>query len=90
VKGCGCGHGVSALADRLQRPRTRRGQPCHHLGEHVDGVIRVVTLATLLGTLVACRRCQRRPGLDPFPIITRWSAVGLGLGVAIELLSAVS
>jgi hypothetical protein len=60
------------------------------LGEHVDGVIRVVTLATLLGTLVAYRRYQRRPGLDPFPIITRWSAVGLGLGVAIELLSAVS
>jgi hypothetical protein len=58
------------------------------LGEHVDGVIRVVTLATLLGTLVAYRRYQRRPGLDPFPMITRRSAVGLG--VAIELLSAVS
>jgi hypothetical protein len=60
------------------------------LGEHVDGVIRVVTLATLLGTIVAYRRYQRRPALDPFPIVARWSVVGLGLGVAIELLSAVS
>jgi hypothetical protein len=60
------------------------------VGEHLDGVIRVVTLFTLLGTIVAYRRDQRRPGLDPFPIITRWSAVGLALGVAIELLRAVS
>jgi hypothetical protein len=60
------------------------------VGEQLDGVIRVVTLFTLLGALVAYRRYQRRPGLDPFPIITRWSAVGLGLGVAIELLRAVS
>lgn len=60
------------------------------LGEHVDGVIRVVTLFTLLGTIPAYRRWRRRPGLDPFPIITRWSAVGLGLGAAIELLRALS
>ncbi len=60
------------------------------VGEHLDGVIRVVTLFTLLGTIVAYRRYQRRTGLDPFPIITRWSTVGLGLGVAIELLRAVS
>jgi hypothetical protein len=53
-------------------------------------VIRVVTLFTLLGTIVAYRRYQRRPGLDPFPITARWSAVGLGLGVAIELLRAAS
>jgi hypothetical protein len=60
------------------------------VGEHADRVIRVVTLATLLGSIAAHRRYQRRPGLDPFPIITRWSAVGLALGVAIELLRAVS
>ena len=60
------------------------------VGEHLDGVIRVVTLFTLLGTTVAYRRYQRRPGLDPFPIIARWSAVGLGIGVAIELLRAIS
>jgi hypothetical protein len=60
------------------------------VGEHLDGVIRVVTLFTLLGTIVAYRRYQRRPGLDPFPIIARWSAVGLGIGVAIELLTAIS
>jgi hypothetical protein len=60
------------------------------VGEHLDGVIRVVTLFTLLGTIVAYRRYQRRPGLDPFPIIARWSAVGLGIGVAIELLRAIS
>jgi hypothetical protein len=60
------------------------------LGEHVDGVIRVVTLGTLLGTLVAYRRNQRRPGLDPLPIITRWSAVGLIIGLVIEAISALS
>ena len=60
------------------------------VGEHLDGVIRVVTLGTLLGTIVAYRRYERRPGLDPFPIISRWSAVGLGLGAAIELFRAVS
>jgi hypothetical protein len=60
------------------------------VGEQLDGVIRVVTLFTLLGALVAYRRYQRRPGLDPFPIITRWSAVGLGAGIAIELWRAVS
>jgi hypothetical protein len=60
------------------------------VGEHADRVIRVVTLFTLLGTIVAYRRNERRPGRDPFPIITRWSAVGLGLGVAIELWRAVS
>jgi hypothetical protein len=60
------------------------------LGEHVDGVIRVVTLATLLGTLVAYRRYQRRPGLDPFPIITRWSAVGMLVGLVLEAISAIS
>jgi hypothetical protein len=49
-----------------------------------------VTLVTLLGTVVAYRRYQRRPGVDPFPIITRWSAVGLGVGIAIELWRAVS
>jgi hypothetical protein len=53
-------------------------------------VIRVVTLFTLLGTIVAYRRYQRRPGLDHFPIIARWSAVGLGIGVAIEVLRAIS
>jgi hypothetical protein len=51
------------------------------VGEHLDGVIRVVTLFTLLGTIVAYRRYQRRPGLDPFPITARWWAVG----IAIEL-----
>ena len=60
------------------------------LGEHADGVIRVVTLATLLGSIAAYRRYQRRPELDPFPIITRWSAAGLGAGIAIELWGAVS
>jgi hypothetical protein len=60
------------------------------VGEHLDGVTHVATLFTLLGTIVAYRRYQRRPGLDPFPIVSRWSAVGLALGVAIELLRAVS
>ena len=60
------------------------------LGEHVDGVIRVVTLVTLLGTIVAYRRYQRRPGLDPFPIITRWSAAGLLVGVVIEAIRGLS
>jgi hypothetical protein len=49
-----------------------------------------VAVFTLFGTVVAYRRYQRRSGLDPFPIITRWSAVGLGVGIAIELWRAVS
>jgi hypothetical protein len=49
-----------------------------------------VTVFTLLGTIVAYRRDQRRPRLDPCPIIPRWSAVGLGAGIAIELWRAVS
>jgi hypothetical protein len=49
-----------------------------------------VALVTPPGTIVAYRRYQPRPGLDPAPIITRWSAVGLSLGIAIELLRAVS
>jgi hypothetical protein len=60
------------------------------LGEHVDGVIRVVTLFTVVGTIVAYRRYQRRPGRDPFPVIARWSAVGLLAGVLIEAARAVS
>jgi hypothetical protein len=60
------------------------------VGEHLDGVIRVVTLFTLLGTIVAYRRYQRRPSLDPFLITARWSAVGLAAGIAIELWRVVS
>ncbi len=56
------------------------------LGEHLDGVIRIVTLFTLLGTMIAYRRYQRHPSLDPFPIVTRWSIAGLSLGVLVEVL----
>ena len=60
------------------------------LGEHTDGVIRVVTLFTLIGTIVAYRRYQREPASDPFPIISRWSATGLLFGLALELVLGVS
>jgi hypothetical protein len=35
----------------------------------------------LRGTLVAYRRRQRNPDYDTFPIVTRWSGVGLLFGV---------
>jgi hypothetical protein len=59
------------------------------VGERADRIIRVVTLIALLGTIVANRRNERCPGRDSFPIITCWPAVGIGLGVAIELSRAV-
>ena len=60
------------------------------LGQHIDGVIRVVTLFTLTGTIIAYRRYQCDAGFDPFPIITRWSATGLIFGIALELVLGLS
>jgi hypothetical protein len=40
---------------------------------------------TFLGTGVAYRRYQRRPDLDPFPVITRWSYLGFVIGVILEV-----
>lgn len=54
------------------------------LGDRADGVIRLIALGSFVGTSVAYRRRQTRPDFDPFPIVTRWSYVGLGLGLALE------
>jgi hypothetical protein len=75
---------------RAQRPVLVGVSFAATVGEQLDGVIRVVTLFTLLARSPPTAATSCAPGLDPFPIITRWSAVGLGLGVAIELLRAVS
>ncbi|MGI8660875.1 MAG: hypothetical protein ACR2LH_07575 [Thermoleophilaceae bacterium] len=54
------------------------------LGDRVDGVIRLIALGSFVGTGLAYRRRRYRADFDPFPIITRWSYVGLGLGLLIE------
>jgi len=47
-------------------------------------VIRLIALGNFVGTGLAYRRRRYRADLNPFPIITRWSYVGLGLGLLIE------
>jgi hypothetical protein len=54
------------------------------LDDTVDRVIRAVAIGSFLGTGVAYRRHLRRPDLDPFPIITRWSYVGLVIELLFE------
>lgn len=51
------------------------------LSDRVDGVIRLVAVGSFVGTTIAYRRRQRRADFDPFPIITRWSYVGLVCGL---------
>jgi hypothetical protein len=55
------------------------------LDQSVDRMIRAIALGTFVGTGVAYRRHRRRPDLDPFPIITRWSYVGFIVGLFIEV-----
>jgi len=45
-------------------------------------------VGTFAGTLIAYRRRRADPRSDTFPIITRWSVVGLFGGVVYLLLSA--
>lgn len=54
------------------------------VGDHVDRIVRTITVFSLVGTAVAYRRSQRLPETDPFPIITRWSFVGLAFGITWE------
>jgi hypothetical protein len=60
------------------------------LDDRVDGVIRAIAIGTFLGTGVAYRRYRRRPCLDPFPIITRWSYLGFGGGLLSEFIGALT
>ena len=53
-------------------------------GDHFDRIIRSIAMFSFAGTAVAYRRGERVPGSDPFPIITRWSFLGLGFGLAWE------
>jgi hypothetical protein len=55
------------------------------LGDRIDGVLRATAVGSLIGTMVAYRRQRRRPDLDPFPVITRWSYVGFLIGMLLEL-----
>jgi len=59
------------------------------VGGRVDRVLRAVAVGALIGNAVAYRRSQRRPGTDPFPIITRWSFAGLLLGLLLEAIRGV-
>jgi drug/metabolite transporter (DMT)-like permease len=60
------------------------------LGDRVDGILRATAVGSLIGTMVAYRRQRRRPDLDPFPVITRWSYVGFLGGVLLLLLDALT
>lgn len=59
------------------------GSAVDSIGDRVDGVFRFVVIFAFIGTALAYRRYQRA-GTDPFPIITRWSWVGLGAGLLLE------
>jgi hypothetical protein len=54
------------------------------LDDHVDNLVRAIAVGTFVGTGVAYRRHRRRPDLNPFPVITRWSYVGFGGGLLFE------
>ncbi len=57
--------------------------------DRIDGVIRIATIFTLIGTGVAYRRHRHRPERDPFVVIARWSNGGLVAGVLFECLHVV-
>lgn len=50
-----------------------------------DRVARAVAIGSFVGMAIAYRRQRRRADLDPFPIIVRWSFVGLAGGLLREL-----
>ena len=54
------------------------------LDNTVDRLFRAIAVMTFVGTGVAYRRHQRRPDLDPFPVITRWSYLGLAVGLSLR------
>ena len=57
--------------------------------ERIDGVIRIATMFTLIGTAVAYRRHRGRPDADPFVVIAHWSNGGLVVGVFFESVALV-
>jgi hypothetical protein len=72
----------------------RRGMPVvFGVAVQPSGVVGVLVQAgavgTFVGTLIAYRRRRRDAHFDTFPIITRWSVVGLLGGAVYLLLSAI-
>lgn len=58
--------------------------------ERVDGVLRLVAVGSFVGTAVAYRRYRKQPHLDPFPVIARWGFFGFVIGIAIQLVGALT
>jgi hypothetical protein len=53
-------------------------------------LVQMTTAGAFVGSLVAYCRRRNDPAFDPFPIVTRWSVAGFGLGVVIVLLEAIA
>jgi hypothetical protein len=52
-------------------------------------LLQMATAGALAGTLVAYRRRRRDEQFDTFPIITRWSLIGLALGAGYVVAQAI-
>ena len=55
----------------------------------VGFLLQAAAVGTSVGTLIAYRRRRADPDFDTFPVITRWSALGLIVGVLYVLGDAV-
>jgi len=64
---------------------TAAAQPIPSVGFLLQGA----AAGTCVGTLIAYRRRRADPGFDAFPVITRWSALGLILTLRYVLGEAV-
>jgi len=53
-------------------------------------LVQLTTAGAFVGSLVAYRRRRNDSNFDPFPIVTRWSVAGFGLGVVIVVLEAIA
>jgi hypothetical protein len=77
--------GIAAGTDAIDVALKTAVQPNPTLGV----LMQTTTVGAFLGTLVAYRRRRKNPAFDPFPIVTRWSVVGLALGVGWALFIAI-
>jgi hypothetical protein len=68
---------LAAAAAAFGAAATIAAQPIPTIGFLLQGA----AAGTLVGTLIAYRRRRENPRFDTFPVITRWSALGLILGV---------
>jgi hypothetical protein len=80
------GHTISQRSDAVEIALRTAVQPNPLLGF----LLQMATAGAFAGTLVAYRRRRQDPEFDPFPIVTRWSAAILGIGVGWVLFEAIA